>query len=261
MLLINKFYGQLGNQILHYNNLVQLSNLFKTEFVSIPFFNNEMFKLKNLNFLISDYKIDEVLTAEKLLYDNFNIEQNKNYLIDVCLHELFFKFNKVSTFDIFKFKTNLPTENKKNITIHFRGGDYKIWDKKSQLKSDYYIDSINFVKNKIQEEHIFNVLTDDYTLDSYQQTIKYLKNKNNEVRLGNKNLPTNDFITISNSEYIISSPSTFCITAAFCGKPNKKIIHSNDWIKYKIESDYFRDIFWKELYNGGNNDYKIWVII
>lgn len=32
-------------------------------------------------------------------------------------------------------------------------------------------------------------------------------------------------------------------------------------MKYKIESDYFRDIFWKELYNGGNDDYKLWAII
>lgn len=258
MFLINKFHGQLGNQILHYNNLVQLSNLFKKEFVSVSFFYNEMFELKNLRSSVSNYRIDEVLTSQKLLYDNFNIEKNKNYLIDVCLHELFFKFSEVSTFDIFKFATKLPTENKKNITIHFRGGDYKIWDEKSQLKPDYYIDSINFIKNEIQEEHIFNILTDDYTLDSYQQTINYLKSKNDEVRLGNKNLPMNDFITISNSEYIISSPSTFCVTAAFCGKPDKKIIHSNDWIQYKLESEYFRDVFWKTLNNGGNKDYKLW---
>ena len=43
-----------------------------------------------------------------------------------------------------------------------------------------------------------------------------------------------------------------------CGKKNKKIIHNNEWIEYKINSDYFRDIFWKDLNNGGNKDYKIW---
>ncbi len=32
-------------------------------------------------------------------------------------------------------------------------------------------------------------------------------------------------------------------------------------MKYKIESDYFRDIFWKQLNNGGNDDYKLWSLI
>jgi len=255
MLFVNKWIGGTGNQILQYNNLVQISSIFNTNYSSTLFDNCEMFRLKNFNGVS---KIDEVLTSEKLLNDNFTIEENKNYLIDVCLHELFFKFNKISTFDIFKFKDTLPLNNKKQITIHFRGGDYKIWDPKSQLKVDYYIDSIKFIKNEINDEYIFNIITDDYTLDSYNLTKKYLEDSNEKIMLGNPNNPKNDFITISNSEYIISSPSTFCITASFCGKKDKKIIHSHDWIEYKLNSDYFRDIFWKKLNYCGNEDYKIW---
>ena len=258
MLLIDKWAGQMGNQILHYNNLVQLSHLFKKQSVSIPFSNSDIFVLENLSTSFNGLKIDEVLTADRLIRDDFVIEDGKNYLLDVCLHELFFKFNAISTFDVFKFKNDLPSEDKKNITIHFRGGDYKIWDSKSQLDTNYYINSIDFIENEINEEHIFNVLTDDYTLNSYQETIRYLKSKNKKIKLGDKNLPINDFITISNSDYIISSPSTFCVTAAFCGKRDKKIIHSDKWMQYKLESDYFRDIFWKNLNDGGNNDYKLW---
>lgn len=258
MLIINKWVGQMGNQILHYNNLVQLSFLFKKQSSSIPFSNSDIFVLHNLNTSFNYLKIDEVLTAERLISGDFVIEDNKNYLLDICLHELFFKFSKISTFDVFKFKNDLLFEDKKNITIHFRGTDYKIWDPKSQLDINYYINSVDFIEKEINEEYVFNVLTDDYTLNSYQETIKYLENKNKKIKLGDKNLPINDFMTISNSDYIISSPSTFCITASFCGKRDKKIIHSDKWIQHKLDSDYFRDIFWKMLNEGGNNDYKLW---
>jgi len=72
-----------------------------------------------------------------------------------------------------------------------------------------------------------------------------------------------DFISISLSDYVISSPSTFCITASFCGKKNKKIIHSKDFIeRYNLKSNYYRDVFWKKLYyNSDNTDYKIYKLI
>ena len=55
-------------------------------------------------------------------------------------------------------------------------------------------------------------------------------------------------------EYIISSPSTFCMTAGFIGK-KKRIIHSEQWLLDRINHE---DKFWIDLCNGGNRDYKIW---
>lgn len=261
MLYINKFYGQIGNQMLHYNNLVQISNLFKQDSLSLKFSNSHLFELNNLSEFVENVKIHEVLTSDILLSGDFSIEDNKNYLIDVCLHELFYKYNVVSTFDIFKISGDLPNKQKKQISIHFRGTDYKIWDPKSQIDENYYINSIDHITNQIDDDHFFFIHTDDITLKSYKQTLNYLTNNNKKIIMGNIFDPHQDFLSLSNSDYIISSPSTFCICAAFCGKKNKKIIQSEEWIKYKIESDYFRDIFWEELNNGGNNDYKLWAKI
>jgi len=58
-------------------------------------------------------------------------------------------------------------------------------------------------------------------------------------------------------DYIISSPSTFCISAGFVGK-NKKIIHSKDWIEKRVSVN---DKFWTDLKSGGNDDYSTWRIL
>ena len=63
-----------------------------------------------------------------------------------------------------------------------------------------------------------------------------------------------DFVTMCGSDFIISSPSTFCISAGFSHK-RKKIIHSKSWITSRILQ---RDNFWVNLWEGGNDNYKIW---
>ena len=62
---------------------------------------------------------------------------------------------------------------------------------------------------------------------------------------------------MSECDYIISSPSTFCICAGFMGK-HKKIIHSENWVKDRVNKV---DKFWYDLYNGGNEDYSLYKLI
>lgn len=249
--------GQMGNQLFYYNNLVQIANKFNHDFKSPNFTNNDLFNLisplENTQHLV----FDEIISFKDLINDNLILEENKTYLLDVCLYELFFKFDNLSTFDIFNLKEN-TIDNSIKTAIHFRGTDFKIWDPNSQLKSSYYINSIDLILNENNDNHYFTIHTDDTSLLSYNEVISYLKNKNQNFITNEANSNKADFIQIANSDFVISSPSTFCITASMCGKKNKKIIHNNEWIEYKINSDYFRDIFWKDLNNGGNKDYKIW---
>ena len=59
---------------------------------------------------------------------------------------------------------------------------------------------------------------------------------------------------MSECDLIISSPSTFCITAGFITK-DKKIIHSKKWIDNRVEAE---DTFWFDLVENNNSNYKIW---
>ena len=52
--------------------------------------------------------------------------------------------------------------------------------------------------------------------------------------------------------------------AAICGKKNKKIIQNKGWvIDYRGNTDYYRDIFWKNVVdsNYDNKYYKIYKLI
>jgi hypothetical protein len=103
-------------------------------------------------------------------------------------------------------------------------------------------------------ESDFILFTDDTTLDSYRAVISYLNQNNLTYRIGNINLLEEDFIALSYCDKIISSPSTFAISAGFCGLENKIIIHSKEWVDYQCEKG---DKFWIGINNGGNNNYKI----
>ena len=66
-----------------------------------------------------------------------------------------------------------------------------------------------------------------------------------------------DFAKMSACDYVISSPSTFCICSAMIGKQTH-VIHSKEWINNRVEA---QDKFWLDLSNSGNEDYSIWRLI
>ena len=71
MLIVNKLYGQMGNQILHYNNLVQLSHIFEQDSLSLSFTNNHLFNLNNLSKNTNQIKMIRV-------YMNYSLNTIKN---------------------------------------------------------------------------------------------------------------------------------------------------------------------------------------
>lgn len=250
MVLIDSYGGRFGNRILQYFNLIQLSNFLNVEPSSIKWGGSEYFNIidfKNSN----KHKI------------NFNIDMSDDYLLDISkkydivmkniMGDLFYRFNKISTFDVFKLKFNSCINyNGKKVAIHFRGTDFNRWsDGNGILPIDYYINSIELI-NKLDNVR-FYLFTDDKKMNNYNKAINYLKEKKIDYLTSDNNSYIQDFANISDCEYVISTPSTFVICASFMGKKNKKIIHSSKWLDYSKN-----DIFWKKLIEGGNNDYKLW---
>ena len=183
---------------------------------------------------------------------------NENYeVFSFCLAEKFYSYNKLSTRDVFKLK-KIPSIKSDTCAVHFRGTDFHAWNPKSILKSQYYCDSIEEVKDQVS---FFNLYTDDINLKSYKDIKNLLKSENISFSICESKVRTqhyiNDFSSMSECDYIISSPSTFCISAGVVGKV-KKIIHSKEWVMDRVEK---KDKFWVDLYNGGNDDYKLWRLI
>ena len=225
-----------GNRLIYYFNLRQKAYKSGCKFFCVPWDGHQIFEENMLG----------------------SYPPTENYkILNFCLGEEFFLNNGVSTRDIFKLK-NIPNLPSNTCSVHFRGTDFHTWNPKSILKYEYYYDSINKIRDNVSS---FILFTDDTNLDSYKKVKKFLEEENINFSVGenthNRNNYIHDFSIMSECDYIISSPSTFCITAGFIGK-QKKIIHSKEWVLERVEK---KDKFWVDLYNGGNLNYKLWRII
>ena len=264
--------GRFGNKLFHYNNLRQLANILNTNYYCVDFENSNIFKdfstpksygkiiLKLNSETINSYGIDYIVEKSNIYH----------YQLDPCMGELFFKLHSIDTKDVFKFKDRVKLSkdycNSRaqvpfyNVAIHFRGNDFPGWfpGYNEYVDTDYYINSIDYVSENIKENKKYYLFTDDITDNSYKEIINYLEKNKINFELGSSNGNGNnyvdDFKKMSECDLIISSPSTFCITAGFITK-DKKIIHSKKWIDNRVEAE---DTFWFDLVENNNSNYKIW---
>ena len=283
MFIIDNFTrGRFGNRILQYNNMMQLANIHNTSASTKKWEGHDLF----LN-LVPDMTNDKeniLLRRSNILTEKYGVEDlNKNYIIssetfETPLHNTFFHVTKTDPGEFFQirdeYKKDLPADVI-NVGIHLRGGDnLKRSEGREIHSSTYYREAIKMVLAEFGDSVKFYIGTDDRNFDNYLDTVSYLENKNLNYDLGSNN-PFSDFSTLSECDVLICCSSTFTICASFIGKKNKKIIHSMDWIQKSLdhtswhpsrekEEDHVRewqlsfDQFWIDLYNGGNEFYKIW---
>ncbi len=224
-------YG-FGNRVLYYFNLRQFAHEENLRFHCQQWFGQQVF--------------DGDLNGHALI---------KNAkILDPCLGEHFFTYNSLQSRDVFRLKT-IPSVPSNTCAIHFRGTDFFQWNPAAVLNTDYYINAITEIKDRVDR---FVLFTDDLLLPSYGSVVNFLQDQNLNVFLGentnNRLRFMSDFSLMTECDWIISSPSTFCICAGFIGK-HKNIIHSETWIKSRTDVN---DKFWVGLNAGGNTSYKLW---
>ena len=223
-----------GNRILYYHNLRQLSEKYAEVWSCIPWDGHEHF-----------------------VGDMLGERSHGGMDLKPCLGELFFEVHVISTRDIFRLKMPV-TVPEKTVAVHFRGTDFFQWNPDAVLEEEYYLNAIELLKNEVNH---FVIFTDDESLPSYNKVRNYLNDHNISYDRGENDLDRSmyidDFNKMCACDYIISSPSTYCICAGFIGK-EKKIIHSEKWLKDRLDAE---DKFWFDLNGGGNKDYSIWRLV
>ena len=221
--------GRFGNRVLYYNNMRQLAVKHNVGYRSPPWEGDSVFN-------ISD-----------------DIRDNTNWkILEPCLGEKFFSDRHVPTREIFKLK-NMLTVPENSLAIHFRGTDFHSWNPEAVLDVDYYLNAIEEYGD-VENYYLF---TDDRELESYNKVIGHLHTKGKNIIFGSPGSVFDDFNLMCRCDGIISSPSTFAISAGFIGK-HKKIIHSEKWINSRVVGD---DKFWVDLKNGGSEDYSLWRLV
>jgi hypothetical protein len=282
--------GRFGNRVLQYNNLVQLANKFE-----VPFYCDSWEGDSWLNLPEQDCK-DDGTQPVNLTWSHFHqfddnklkdIIQNNHCVIDGnVIHNCFFRIVHQDPRKFLSIRPKLQTKNitGTNVGIHIRGDDIIFADGNNgrEVHSfEFYKNSIDYILNTDTIKS-FYVCTDDTNFLVYRKTIDYLASLNVKFEAGPSTLNRSishihDFILLSNCDYLISSSSTYVISAGFIGK-NKKIIHSKEWIDKNVPGDsyvkwgrytpdypesYWKsyDKFWLESAERMNNFYKPWKII
>jgi len=253
--LLNSGPGRFGNRLFAIHFLFQLKEKHNTD-VFIGGFNEEV---KYFDFEgVSRFKYSFPKIISKKNLDLLESNPSRNYLLrppflGEYFHETLIDINKYVKIKE-SFNNSRLDESKYNVAIHYRGTDFHQWNSRSILSSEYYINSVQEAL-LVNSDANFILYTDDYELDSYVETLKYLKEKDIKYMLGRKEDPLmNDFQEMSKCNMIISSPSTFCIWAGILG-PEKKIIHSKEWMNYRIENE---DEFWKNLDSKKSITYNLY---
>ena len=287
--------GRFGNRVLQYNNLMQMTHLFQATSSCVSWGDNlPGSSINDGSAALNEGKyhcFDSVspwikgkLVPEEITWKDFvsldvgKYVDNKEYVLaDLCLHNCFFKITKKDPNDFLKiskeYKVNFP-ESEVHVGIHLRGGDVITVDDGKEIHyPEYYRDSIELIEGKFSNTK-YHVCTDDKKFESFVETVKYLEQRGLDYEIGSSDL-FSDFSTLSGCDILIQSSSTFAICAGFIGK-RKKIIHSKKWIERNIEHKPWNnkptttetretqlsfDNFWVDLYNGGNEYYKLWRLI
>ena len=264
MILIDKMsYGRFGNQVLFFNNLVQLAAICETDFWCAPWAGDNLF-LKERQPTPKSNSSYKIMTSESLKsitnIELKDISKNDNIIIrEPCLGELFFRYDSTNLNNMYKFKDYDREGNTKIAALHFRGTDFHQWNPSAVLPFEYYVKSIEHINEQFDDVK-FKVFTDDMFLESFQKTLNYFNDNSIKYFIGpdsSTGVFMNDFIDMSLCDIIVSTPSTFSICAGFLGK-RKYIIHNKKWVKERSD---LNDKFWKDLYNGGNKNYSTDILL
>lgn len=253
-------YGRFGNKVLYYLNLRGLAQLCQTDWYCQQWEGSSIFNNKNYNTEFLNKSI--VITREEFKKITIKeiIEYSKSFNILLrppILGSVFFSIfenNKSLIGNVLR--ENIITKN--HVGVHFRGTDFKSWNPKSILPIDYYISAIEFIEEHCGHQEEYILCTDDHSLKSLKGVIKYLHDKKIKWSYGPNSKPNisngflSDYSILKSSKFIISSPSTFSITAGILS--NAKIIHNENWVN---ERSSLNDKFWKDLNENKFETYNI----
>lgn len=162
---------------------------------------------------------------------NGYLKKSNNYYLDGYFNNFIDFQNKLKKQTLLKFKSFFKSSILNNnriddLTLHIRGTDFVNlgWDSIAGI--EYYKSAISKMEKLINSQKIINVVTDD---------IAYAKNLLNSLSKDYKfnfisNSPVEDFIFLRNSNFLISSPSTFAFWAIILGlNPSKRYIIPSMW--------------------------------
>ena len=265
ILTLKRFSGQLGNHLFQANLLCQVADEFEAGSYFRSSVLRELFTFKSqldLNDIshskgivkYSTTEIEGLGFSEWMCSLSENFKRKKMVLVEPgVMGSIFFESclkNPKELISLKRPKNYFGAERK--IGIHFRAGDFKEWNPNAILPASYYMNSLDYLESIGLDISNSYLATDDVT---HPTSIK-IANRIGQI-LDRKSNPGRDFHILSNSQYLISSPSTFAFWAAILGN-EVRIIHNRDWLNQN-EAQGVK--FWIDIRKNCSSFYKVFAEI
>lgn len=139
------------------------------------------------------------------------------------------------------------------IVIHLRGTDFAQWKPGAVLPASYYSNALDFLDSDGFSTSAVRICTDDANHPALEPLAKRLASENRLVsRDGCDDSFSCDFAALIHAHRVISSPSTFAVTAGFLG--SGAALHSRDWVDARIDDG---DLFWSRVRENSLNGYVV----
>jgi len=222
--------------------LINLSSFTYDNVINFPVYKEQgLFKYNKIPYIAQDFKLFGYYQTYKYFENNY---ENITKLIGLEERK-----------QIIKEKYRNYFSKKKPISLHFRIGDYvKNLKMHPVLSIEYYIKSINFLKDKINELEknnyilIFGELIDNQKIEEHIKTIKN-KFPNLEILICDYKIEDYEqMLLMSLCEHNIIANSSFSWWGAYFNNSNEKIIcYPNVWNGLTNETQDLFPINWNKI--------------
>lgn len=166
-----------------------------------------------------------LLTEAYARFDFFPIAARIRHRFQLCGHHL------------------RPDQPASQVVLHLRGSDFAQWKPGSILGEQYYREALDYLDAEGFADSQVRVCTEDRSHPAFEPLVRRLRKQERLVESDNCLNPFScDFASLIQADRIVSSPSTFAITAAMLG--GVSVIHSEKWVDSRIADG---DRFWERV--------------
>jgi len=249
--------GGFGNRLLNYMNLHELSS-----HLGVPFFNpntRDRRWIRGINrspiiplamrkkvFLDrDDLRSEDFLPrASQWVSEGLTIVPKPRLLTDALV-----RYGRVPPKDFVRHRFDLCATHKKlddsthAVVLHLRGGDFEGWKPGAVLGEQYYRDALEHLQNNGFTNTPVRICTDDENHPALPGLRQFLTQTGRLVPGWDCQSPFScDYAALIRAQMVISSPSTFAITAGLLGGGG--VIHSKAWVDSRIDEG---ELFWRAV--------------
>lgn len=258
--------GGFGNRLLNYINLRQLSS-----HLGVPFLlpnKPDRSWIKGVHRpatlpwrfrTLRRFSAHEVLEPDFLRVAREDLEAGKTLILKPrLLTEALARFDFLPAKSLVRHRFDFCESHRQShpngapVVLHLRGTDFVDWKPGAILGEEYYREALDWLDQHGYSDSPVRICTEDVEHHALPGLRDLLDRSGRLVATQCTSPFECDYAAIIQAERVVSSPSTFAITASLLG--GSSAIHSRKWVDSRIEAG---EVFWTKIRNNTLNGHQV----